>query len=90
MGENHEALSLPRFPLSAALIERSEVRLSSRKAACGSVAPQSSAGNPGSVYTNCETDALGAGRSESNIQTVEFLYELFSENTNTCYKVLIS
>jgi hypothetical protein len=31
------------------------VRLSSRKAACSSVAPQRSTGNPGSVYTNCET-----------------------------------
>jgi hypothetical protein len=31
------------------------VRLSSRKAACSSVAPQSSTGNPGSVYTNSET-----------------------------------
>jgi hypothetical protein len=31
------------------------VRLSARKAACSPVAPQRSTGNPGSVYTNCET-----------------------------------
>jgi hypothetical protein len=31
------------------------VRLSLRKAACSSMAPPSSTGNPGSVYTNCET-----------------------------------
>jgi hypothetical protein len=32
-----------------------DVRLSLRKAACSSMAPPSSTGNPGSVYTNCET-----------------------------------
>ena len=41
--------------LRAALIEGNDVRLSSRKAACSSRASPSSTGNPGSVYTNCET-----------------------------------
>jgi hypothetical protein len=41
--------------LRAALTEGNHVRLSSRKAACSSMAPPSSTGNPGSVYTNCET-----------------------------------
>jgi hypothetical protein len=41
--------------LRAALTEGNDVRLSSRKAACSSRAPPSSTGNPGSVYTNCET-----------------------------------
>jgi hypothetical protein len=55
-GENHQkGQSLPRISCSAALVERSDVRLSSRKAACSSMTPQSSTGNPGSVYTNCET-----------------------------------
>jgi hypothetical protein len=40
------------------------VRLSSRKAACSSVAPQSSTGNPGLVYTNCET----APNAQANVQ----------------------
>ena len=55
LGENHEkAFRFPDF-LQPALVERSDVRLSSRKAACSSVATQSSTGNPGSVYTNSET-----------------------------------
>jgi hypothetical protein len=29
------------------------------RAACGSMAPPSSTGNPGSVYTNCETALAG-------------------------------
>ena len=41
--------------LRAALTEGNDVRLSSRKAACSSMAPPSSTGNPGSVYTNCKT-----------------------------------
>jgi putative endonuclease len=41
--------------LRAALTEDNDVRLSSRKAACSSMAPPSSTGNPGSVYTNCKT-----------------------------------
>jgi hypothetical protein len=41
--------------LRAALTEGIRVRLSSRKAAYSSVAPTSSTGNPGSIYTNCET-----------------------------------
>ena len=39
----------------AALAENNDVRLSSRKVACSSVAPTTSTGNPGSVYTNCKT-----------------------------------
>jgi hypothetical protein len=47
----------PGFPdfLHAALTEGNDVRLSLRKAASSSMAPTSSTGNPGSVYTNCET-----------------------------------
>jgi hypothetical protein len=71
LGENHEKVlgfgcsaALPdflqeirvsRISCSAALTEGNDVRLSSRKAACSSMAPPSSTGNPGSVYTNCET-----------------------------------
>jgi hypothetical protein len=53
--ENHEkAYLFPDF-LRAALTEDNNVRLSSRKAACGSMASPSFTGNPGSVYTNGET-----------------------------------
>jgi hypothetical protein len=45
--------------LRAALTESNDVRLSSRKAACSSMAPPSSTGNPGSVYINCETALAG-------------------------------
>src|SRR5277367_4090769 len=45
---------LPGFP-GRGTNRGHRVRLSSRKAACCSVAPTSSTGNPGSVYTNCET-----------------------------------
>ncbi len=48
------SLAPPDF-LRAALTEGHEVRLSSRKAACNSKAPPTSTGNPGSVFTNCET-----------------------------------
>jgi hypothetical protein len=44
-----------RISCSGALVERSDVRLSLGKAACSAVASQSSTGNPGSVYTHCET-----------------------------------
>jgi hypothetical protein len=44
-----------RISCGAALAENNDVRLSSRKVACGSVVPTTSTGNPGSVYTNCET-----------------------------------
>jgi hypothetical protein len=55
LGENHERRrGSPDF-LRAALTEGNDVRLSSRKAACSSMAPTSCTGNPGSVYTNCET-----------------------------------
>src|SRR5271170_5060563 len=50
-----QEIRVPRISCSAALVERSDVRLSSRKAACSSVAPQSPTGNPGSVCSNCET-----------------------------------
>jgi hypothetical protein len=56
-------IASPDF-LRAALNEGNDVRLSSRKAACSSMAPPSSTGNPGSVYTNCET-ALDANRKQS-------------------------
>ena len=51
------SLAFPDF-LRAALTEGNDVRLSSRKAACSSMAPPSSTGNPGSVYTNCETASV--------------------------------
>jgi hypothetical protein len=41
--------------LRAALTGGIVCGLSSRKAACSSVAPPNSTGNPGSVYINCET-----------------------------------
>jgi hypothetical protein len=44
-----------RISCSAALAENNDVRLSSRKVACSSVVPPTSTGNPGPVYTNCET-----------------------------------
>jgi hypothetical protein len=44
-----------RISCSAALAENNDVRLSSRKVACSSVVPTTSTGNPGSVYTDCET-----------------------------------
>ena len=50
-----KGLSLPRISCSAALAENTDVRLSSRKVACSSVVPTRCTGNPGSVYTNCET-----------------------------------
>jgi hypothetical protein len=54
--KNHEKISsLPRISCSAALAENNDVRLSSRKVACSPVVPTTSTGNPGSVYTNCET-----------------------------------
>ena len=52
------AFAFPNF-LRAALAEGNDVRLSLGKAACSSMAPPSSTGNPASVYTNCET-ALAA------------------------------
>ena len=48
------SLAAPDF-LHTALTDGNHVRLSLRKAACSSMAPPSSTGNPGSVYTNCET-----------------------------------
>jgi hypothetical protein len=45
----------PRISCSAALAGNHYVRLSSKKVACGSVVPPTSTGNPGSIYTNCET-----------------------------------
>jgi hypothetical protein len=45
--------------LRAALTESNDVRLSSRKAACSFDGTTKLTGNPGSVYTNCET-ALSA------------------------------
>ena len=55
LGENHERRrGSPDF-LRAALNGGNDVRLSLRKAACRSMAPPSFTGNPGSVYTNCET-----------------------------------
>ena len=45
----------PEDFLGAALCEGNHVRLSSRKAAYGSMAPSRSTGNPGSDYTSCET-----------------------------------
>jgi hypothetical protein len=47
-----------RISCSAALTEGNDVRLSSRKGACSSMAPPRSTGNPGSVYTNCETASV--------------------------------
>jgi hypothetical protein len=47
--------------LRVALTEGDDVRLSSRKAACSSMAPPGSTGNPGSVYTNCETAIASSG-----------------------------
>ena len=44
-----------RISCSAALAGDKDVRLSSRKVACSSLAPTRSTGNPGSVYTYCET-----------------------------------
>src|ERR1700678_4081904 len=44
-----------RISCIATLAEDNDVRLSLRKVACSSVAPTTSTGNPGSVYTNCET-----------------------------------
>jgi len=41
--------------LHAALTEGNHVGLSSRKVASSSMTPPSSTGNPGSVYTICET-----------------------------------
>jgi hypothetical protein len=58
LGENHEGDVAPSDFLRAALTEGDDVRLSSRKAACSSMAPPSSTGNLGSVYTNCETAIL--------------------------------
>jgi hypothetical protein len=56
--ENHEkGYRFPDF-LHRSLAENRDVRLSSRKVAYSSVAPTTSTGKPGSVYTNCET-ALG-------------------------------
>jgi hypothetical protein len=55
------SLAFPDF-LRAALTEGNHVRLSSRKAACSLMAPPSSTGNPGSVYTNCET-AVDCGKT---------------------------
>jgi hypothetical protein len=53
--ENHkDPVAFPDF-LHVALTEGNDVRLSLRKAASSSMAPTSSTGNPGSVYTNCET-----------------------------------
>jgi hypothetical protein len=45
------------FPdlLRAALAEGNHVQLSLRKAACSSMAPPNSTGNPASVYTNWKT-----------------------------------
>jgi hypothetical protein len=40
---------------SAALAENHDVRLSSKKVACSLLVPPTSTGNPGSVYTHCET-----------------------------------
>src|ERR1700689_736304 len=50
--------------LRAALTKGNDVRLSSRKAACSSMAPPSSTGNPGSVYINCETAIAATIASE--------------------------
>jgi hypothetical protein len=67
VGENHEKLfRFPGFP-ARGTYRGNYVPLSSRKAACGSMAPASSTRNPGSVYTNCETAVargpdLGIGR----------------------------
>jgi hypothetical protein len=47
-------LAFPDF-LQCGTHEGNDVRLSLRKAACSSMAPPSSTGNPGPVYTNCET-----------------------------------
>jgi hypothetical protein len=44
-----------RISCGAALAENNYVRLSSMKVASSSVVPPTSTGNPGSVYTNCET-----------------------------------
>ena len=55
MGENHERRrGFPGFP-ARGTSRGQRVRLSSRKAACSSMAPPTSTGNPGSIYTNCET-----------------------------------
>jgi hypothetical protein len=49
LGENHERRrGFPDF-LRAALTESNDVRLSSQKAACSSMAPPRFTGNPGSV-----------------------------------------
>jgi hypothetical protein len=52
------SFAFPDF-LHAALTDGNYVRLSSRKAACGLMAPASSTGNPASVYTNRETAVAG-------------------------------
>jgi hypothetical protein len=44
-----QELAFPHFPSSAALAENKDVRLSSRKVACSSVAPTRSTGNSGSA-----------------------------------------
>ena len=66
LGENHEGRrGSPDF-LRAALTEGTDVRLSSRKAACSSMAPPSFTGNPGSVYTDCENRCSGCYLYRSN------------------------
>ena len=54
----------PRISCGAALAENNYVRLSSRKVACSSAVPPTSTGNPGSVYTNCETARVFPNRRE--------------------------
>jgi hypothetical protein len=71
---SREAVSqLLRISCSAAPVERSDVRLSSRKAACSSVAPQSSTGNPDSVYTSCETALAVRARNAAKRSSQELL-----------------
>ena|ERR1700677_4215290 len=55
MAETTKSDVAPPDFLHAALTEGDAVRLSSRKAACSSMAPPGSTGNPGSVYSHCET-----------------------------------
>jgi hypothetical protein len=58
--------------LRAALIEGNDVRLSSRKAACSSMAPPSSTGNPGSAHINCETtiERFSQGASDATASSM--------------------
>ena len=56
VAENHERRhGFGLYQLRNRSSEGNDVRLSLRKAACSSMAPPSSTGNPASVYTNCET-----------------------------------